>query len=176
MVTPGLAQQLPSLLIRHASVVDVRAGQILVDHAVLGRGEWIERVGPDDAGTGGRQPRRQAPFGSTPLAATSLRVGAASNRKGKQASACTTNSRSWWRPGSRHWPRFQAARAAMFLGRDGRTGVIAAGAEADLVRIEGDPLTDITAASRIHGVMTRGTWLTPYRPRPHDGARPPRRC
>ena len=50
--------------------------------------------------------------------------------------------------------------AATYFGRDGRTGAIVAGADADLVVVEGDPLTDITAASRINAVMTRGTWLT----------------
>ena len=39
-----------TILIRHASVVDVARGRILRDHAVLVRGDRIERVGPDDAG------------------------------------------------------------------------------------------------------------------------------
>jgi len=51
-------------------------------------------------------------------------------------------------------------RAATFLGRDDRTGVIVAGADADLVLVDGNPLADITAVSHIHGVMTRGTWLS----------------
>jgi len=49
--------------------------------------------------------------------------------------------------------------AATFLGRKGRTGEVAAGADADLVLIDADPLADIASVSRIHGVMARGTWL-----------------
>ena len=60
------------------------------------------------------------------------------------------------------WPRYSAAtvRAATFSAVTAAQGAIVAGAEADLVLIEGNPLTDITASLRVHGVMTRGTWLT----------------
>jgi imidazolonepropionase-like amidohydrolase len=50
--------------------------------------------------------------------------------------------------------------AARFLGRQGRTGEVRAGADADLVLVDGNPLADISAVSRIHGVMTRGAWLS----------------
>jgi imidazolonepropionase-like amidohydrolase len=50
-------------------------------------------------------------------------------------------------------------RAATFLGRQGRTGEVRAGADADLVLLEDNPLADIGAVSRIRGVMTRGAWL-----------------
>ena len=50
-------------------------------------------------------------------------------------------------------------RAATFLGRQGRTGEVTAGADADLVLLDDDPLADIGAVSRIRGVMTRGAWL-----------------
>ncbi len=50
-------------------------------------------------------------------------------------------------------------RAATFLGRQGRTGEVRAGADADLVLLDDNPLADIGAVSRIRGVMTRGAWL-----------------
>lgn len=49
--------------------------------------------------------------------------------------------------------------AARLLGRAGATGQVVAGADADLVLIEDDPLADIGAVRRIHGVMSRGAWL-----------------
>ena len=50
-------------------------------------------------------------------------------------------------------------RAATFLGRQGRTGEVRAGADADLVLFDDNPLADIRAVGRIRGVMTRGAWL-----------------
>lgn len=49
--------------------------------------------------------------------------------------------------------------AATFLRKESRTGQVITGADADLVLVDDDPLANITAAGRIHGVMTRGTWL-----------------
>ena len=41
-----------------------------------------------------------------------------------------------------------------------RFGRIAPGYRADLLLVEGDPLTDVAALTRIRGVMTRGAWRT----------------
>lgn len=41
----------------------------------------------------------------------------------------------------------------------GRTATIAAGAPADLVLLDGDPLKDIAATRKREGVMVRGTWF-----------------
>jgi imidazolonepropionase-like amidohydrolase len=49
--------------------------------------------------------------------------------------------------------------AAAFLGRPGLTGQVRAGAEADLVLVDDDPLVSVANARRIHAVMTRGRWL-----------------
>jgi imidazolonepropionase-like amidohydrolase len=40
------------------------------------------------------------------------------------------------------------------------TGRVEAGAEADLVLLDANPLRDIRNARRIHGVMIRGTWYS----------------
>jgi len=48
--------------------------------------------------------------------------------------------------------------AAEFLGAT--SGVVAAGKEADLILVNGDPLKDVNNASRRAGVMLRGRWLT----------------
>ena len=47
-------------------------------------------------------------------------------------------------------------RAAELLGMTGRIGVIAPGAEADLMAVRGDPATDVTALEAVEFVMTRG--------------------
>jgi imidazolonepropionase-like amidohydrolase len=46
---------------------------------------------------------------------------------------------------------------ARLLGMDGRIGVIKAGANADLIAIEGDPERDFTALERVRFVMKGGT-------------------
>jgi imidazolonepropionase-like amidohydrolase len=47
--------------------------------------------------------------------------------------------------------------AAEFLGAD--SGVVAVGKQADLILVNGDPLKDVSNASRRAGVMLRGQWL-----------------
>jgi imidazolonepropionase-like amidohydrolase len=51
------------------------------------------------------------------------------------------------------------ANPAEFFGRSGDFGVVKAGAEADLILLDANPLEDITNTRRIHGVMLRGRWL-----------------
>lgn len=48
---------------------------------------------------------------------------------------------------------------AAFLGQVGEFGTVSAGARADLVLLDGNPLIDIRNAERIRGVMVRGRWL-----------------
>ena len=60
---------------------------------------------------------------------------------------------------------YQALRAATivpaaFLGEGTEVGTIALGKRADLVLLEGNPLTDIRQTERIAGVMVRGRWLS----------------
>ena len=50
--------------------------------------------------------------------------------------------------------------AAEFLGASGMFGVIAAGARADLILLNSNPLDDVSAVSEPEGVMVRGVWLT----------------
>jgi cytosine/adenosine deaminase-related metal-dependent hydrolase len=47
--------------------------------------------------------------------------------------------------------------AAEFLGAT--SGVVAVGKQADLILVNGDPLKDVSNASRRAGVMLRGHWL-----------------
>jgi imidazolonepropionase-like amidohydrolase len=49
-----------------------------------------------------------------------------------------------------------ASVAAESLGMAGRIGSIAAGMQADLVAVEGDPLADITSVRRVAFVMKGG--------------------
>jgi imidazolonepropionase-like amidohydrolase len=49
--------------------------------------------------------------------------------------------------------------AALALGWQARTGTIAAGLDADLVLLDGDPLADITNTKRIHAVVRAGRLL-----------------
>ena len=48
---------------------------------------------------------------------------------------------------------------AVYFGQPGRFGVVAVGADADLVLLDDNPLEDIATTRRIHGVMLRGRWL-----------------
>jgi imidazolonepropionase-like amidohydrolase len=50
--------------------------------------------------------------------------------------------------------------AAEFLGKSGEFGVIAAGARADVVLLEANPLADVRNAAKRVGVMVRGEWYT----------------
>lgn len=59
---------------------------------------------------------------------------------------------------------YEALRAATsdvarFLGVPGEFGVVAPGARADLLLLEGNPLSDIRNAFSLDGVMVRGLWL-----------------
>lgn len=47
----------------------------------------------------------------------------------------------------------------MVMGETGAWGVVAPGARADLVLVEGDPLLRLDALRRPIGVMVRGRWL-----------------
>ena len=54
--------------------------------------------------------------------------------------------------------RAATADAAEFMNAAGEFGVVKAGARADLILVEGNPLEDVHNASRIVGVMVRGHW------------------
>ncbi len=49
---------------------------------------------------------------------------------------------------------------ATFLGEPGRSGVVTAGARADLILLDADPLTDIRNTLRISGVAVNGRWIS----------------
>lgn len=48
---------------------------------------------------------------------------------------------------------------AKFLGEEGASGVIRAGARADLILLDANPLTDIANTLRISGVVVNGRWI-----------------
>ena len=54
--------------------------------------------------------------------------------------------------------RTATANPAEFL-RTNKFGTVSVGKTADLVLVEGDPLKDVSNASRRAGVMTRGRWF-----------------
>ena len=49
---------------------------------------------------------------------------------------------------------------AEFFGRAGQFGAIETGLAADLILLDDNPLENIEAARRIHGVMLHGEWVT----------------
>lgn len=49
---------------------------------------------------------------------------------------------------------------AKFFGTEAKTGTIATGKRADMVLIEGNPLSDITSTRKIAGVMLQGRWMS----------------
>ena len=49
---------------------------------------------------------------------------------------------------------------ARFFGRADVAGTVEVGREADLVLLDANPLTDISASRRVHGVMLRGRWVS----------------
>ena len=51
------------------------------------------------------------------------------------------------------------ANPAAFLGQTGEFGTVSAGARADLLLVDGNPLLDVRNAERIAGVVVRGRWL-----------------
>ncbi|MCW5806958.1 MAG: amidohydrolase family protein [Deltaproteobacteria bacterium] len=55
--------------------------------------------------------------------------------------------------------RTATANPARVFHADGKFGVVAAGARADLILLDGDPLADIANTEKLAGVMLRGRWL-----------------
>jgi len=49
---------------------------------------------------------------------------------------------------------------AAFFGRSVQSGTVEVGKDADLVLLDANPLTDISATRRVHGVMLRGRWVS----------------
>jgi imidazolonepropionase-like amidohydrolase len=56
--------------------------------------------------------------------------------------------------------RTATANPAEFLGRSGEFGTVTAGARADLLLLNANPLRDVANAAQRAGVMVRGRWLT----------------
>ena len=61
---------------------------------------------------------------------------------------------------------FQALEAATrnpadFLGLTDGSGTVTVGSRADLVLLEGNPLTEVSATSKISGVIQAGVWIQP---------------
>ena len=56
--------------------------------------------------------------------------------------------------------RAATANAAEFLGNGGERGTVAVGQKADLILLDGNPLSAIANTRRISGVMVRGRWLS----------------
>lgn len=50
---------------------------------------------------------------------------------------------------------------ASFMGEEGRAGIVRAGARADLMLLDGNPLESIANTLRINGVMINGRWIGP---------------
>lgn len=74
--------------------------------------------------------------------------------------------------------RMATAGAAEFLGESGEFGVVAAGARADLLLLDGDPSESLVALEAPAGVMVRGRWFLepeaiPSRARPGKDLTPP---
>jgi imidazolonepropionase-like amidohydrolase len=74
--------------------------------------------------------------------------------------------------------RMATAGAAEFLGQAGEFGVIAPGARADLLLLDGDPVEDLGALEAPAGVMVGGRWFRepdplPSRVLPREDLRPP---
>ncbi|HEU4464258.1 MAG TPA: amidohydrolase family protein, partial [Gemmatimonadota bacterium] len=67
--------------------------------------------------------------------------------------------------------RMATAGAAEFLGAEGEFGVVAAGARADLLLLDGDPADDLSALAAPAGVMVRGRWFLEPAPRREVGPR-----
>ncbi|CAA9360536.1 MAG: hypothetical protein AVDCRST_MAG11-4095 [uncultured Gemmatimonadaceae bacterium] len=57
--------------------------------------------------------------------------------------------------------RTGTADVAKFLGEDGRSGVVRAGARADLLLLDANPLDAIANSLRINGVVVNGRWIGP---------------
>jgi imidazolonepropionase-like amidohydrolase len=55
--------------------------------------------------------------------------------------------------------RMGTAAPAEFVGESGKFGIVSAGASADLVLLDANPLVDIGNTQKISGVLVRGRWL-----------------
>jgi imidazolonepropionase-like amidohydrolase len=55
--------------------------------------------------------------------------------------------------------RASTINGARWLGSESRHGGLAKGSASDLVILEGNPITDISATRRIHGIVVRGRYL-----------------
>ena len=60
----------------------------------------------------------------------------------------------------------QGRRAAELLGMSGQVGVIAPGAHADVIAVQGDPLQDVRVLERVSFVMKDGTVFRSAQPSP----------
>jgi imidazolonepropionase-like amidohydrolase len=49
---------------------------------------------------------------------------------------------------------------AAFVREPGKFGIVAAGASADLMLVDANPLADVGNAQKISGVLVRGRWLS----------------
>ena len=67
--------------------------------------------------------------------------------------------------------RMATAGAAAFLGAEGEFGVVAAGARADLLLLDGDPGEDLSRLAAPAGVMARGRWFLEPAPGREAGPR-----
>lgn len=56
--------------------------------------------------------------------------------------------------------RMGTSAPAAFLRESGKFGIVAAGASADLMLVDANPLADIANTQKISGVMVRGRWLS----------------
>src|SRR6185436_15244216 len=55
--------------------------------------------------------------------------------------------------------RTATANPAEYLGEGDRAGTIALGKQTDLLLVDANPLENVSAASKISGVLMRGRWL-----------------
>ena len=56
--------------------------------------------------------------------------------------------------------RMGTSAPAAFVREPGKFGIVAAGASADLILIDANPLANVGNAQKITGVLVRGRWLS----------------